>query len=67
LLLPPVWWVLARRRDATYRHQIGEALPDEDLLALLTVRDILNAWLYVAVGATFIRARHRQARPTVEA
>jgi hypothetical protein len=54
LLLPPVWWLLKRRRDSVYRHQIGEVMPDEDLLALLTIKDILNAWLYVAVGAALI-------------
>ncbi len=29
-------------------------MPDEDLVAFLTIRDILNAWLYVAVGAALI-------------
>ncbi len=29
-------------------------MPDEDLLAFLTIKDILNAWLYVAVGAALI-------------
>jgi len=103
LLLPPVWWVKTRRRESIYRHQVGEAMEPGDLLAFLTVKDILNAWLYVAVGAaligvketwelheeyewpewvffalivlmvvlcvgaTAIRARHRMARPTVEA
>jgi hypothetical protein len=67
LLLPPVWWVKTRRRESIYRHQVGEAMEPGDLLAFLTVKDILNAWLYVAVGATVIRSRHRQARPTVEA
>ena len=103
LLLPPVWWVKTRRRESVYRHQIGAAMEPGDLLAFLTVRDILNAWLYVAVGAaligtketwelheayewpesvffallvlmlvlcvgaTAIRARHRMARPTIEA
>ncbi|HWH20683.1 MAG TPA: hypothetical protein VN671_09120 [Solirubrobacterales bacterium] len=103
LLLPPVWWYLRRRREGNYRRQIGEAMEPGDRLALLTIKDILNAWLYVAVGAaligiketwelheayewpesvfcalvvlmvvlcvgaTTIRARHRQARPTVEA
>ena len=43
-----------RRRAAIYQHQIGEALPRQDLLAFLTVKDILNAWLYVAVGAALI-------------
>jgi hypothetical protein len=102
LLLPPVWWFLRRRRESIYRHLVGEAMADEDLLAFLTVKDVLSAWLYVAagasliavketwelheayewpewvffalivlmvvlcVGATVIRARHRQARPAVE-
>ena len=104
LLLPPVWWIKNQRSGSIYRQQIGEAMePDEDLIAFLTIRDILNAWLYVAVGAaligvketwelheayewpewtffalivamvvlcvgaTLIRARHRQTRPAVEA
>jgi hypothetical protein len=54
LLLPPVWWLLKRRNESIYQHQIGEAMPDEDLLAFLTIKDILNAWLYVAVGAALI-------------
>jgi hypothetical protein len=54
LLLPPVWWLLRRRRDSIYRHQIGEAMDDQDLLAFLTIKDILNAWLYVAAGASLI-------------
>jgi hypothetical protein len=57
LLLPPVWWILDRRRDSIYRHRVGEALEDEDLLAFLTVRDILNAWLYVAIGAALIAVK----------
>lgn len=54
LLLPPVWWLLSRRRDGIYRHMVGEAMEDEDLLAFLTVKDVLNAWLYVAVGASLL-------------
>jgi hypothetical protein len=103
LLLPPVWWYLRQRREGSYRRQLGEAMEPGDRIALLTIKDILNAWLYVAVGAaligvketwelheayewpewvffalvvlmvalcvgaTAIRSRHRQARPTVEA
>lgn len=54
LLLPPVWWVKTQRRGSIYRHQIGDVMEPGDLLAFLTVRDILNAWLYVAVGAALI-------------
>jgi hypothetical protein len=57
LLLPPVWWLLERKRDSIYRHQVGEAMEDEDLLAFLTVKDILNAWLYVAGGASLIAVK----------
>jgi hypothetical protein len=57
LLLPPLWWLMKRRRDSIYRHRIGEALDDETLLNFLTVRDILNAWLYVAVGASLIAVK----------
>ncbi len=57
LLLPPVWWLLDRRRDSIYRHQIGQAMDDEDLLAFLTLKDVLNAWLYVAVGASLIAVK----------
>lgn len=103
LLLPPVWWIKRQRRESIYRHRLGEAMEPGDLLALLSVKDVLNAWLYVAVGAaligvketwelheayewpewvffaliigmailcvggTAIRARHRMARPAVEA
>jgi hypothetical protein len=54
LLLPPAWWVKVQRREGIVRRRIGEALEPRDLLAFLTVRDILNAWLYVAVGASLI-------------
>ena len=57
LLLPPVWWFLRRRRESIYRHRVGEAMDDEDLLAFLTVKDILNAWLYVAAGASLIAVK----------
>jgi hypothetical protein len=54
LLLPPVWWVKVQRRESIYRRQIGEAMEPGDLLVFLTIKDILNAWLYVAVGAALI-------------
>jgi hypothetical protein len=57
LVLPPIWWLLIGRRDSIYRHQIGEAMDDEALLAFLTVKDILNAWLYVAIGASLIAVK----------
>ncbi len=57
LLLPPVWYYLRARRESIYRHLVGEALPDEDLLAFLTVKDVLNAWLYVAVGGFLIAVK----------
>jgi hypothetical protein len=54
LLLPPVWWVKNQRSGSIYRHQIGEVMEPGDLLAFMTIKDILNAWLYVAVGAALI-------------
>jgi len=54
LLVPPVWWVLRRRRESEYRHRIAAAMDDRDLLALLNVREVLNAWVYVAAGAALI-------------
>lgn len=57
LLLPPIWWLLHRKRESIYRHLIGEAMADEDLLAFLTLKDILNAWLYVAIGASLIAVK----------
>ena len=57
LLLPPVWYFLRARRESIYRHRVGEAMDDEDLLAFLTVKDVLNAWLYVAVGAALIAVK----------
>jgi hypothetical protein len=57
LLCPPVWWFLKARRESIYRHQVGEAMADEDLLAFLTVQDVLNAWLYVAIGASLIAVK----------
>ena len=47
------WLLVAGPLDQAVR-EIGEVMPDEDLLALLTIKDILNAWLYVAVGAALI-------------
>jgi hypothetical protein len=57
LLVPPIWWLLDRKRESIYRHRVGEAMADEDLLAFLTVKDILNAWLYVAIGAALIAVK----------
>jgi hypothetical protein len=54
LLLPPVWWVKVTRREGEYRRAVGEVMEPRDLLAFLTIKDILNAWLYVAVGAALI-------------
>ena len=44
-------------RESIYRHQIGEVMDDEALLAFLTLKDILNAWLYVAAGASLIAVK----------
>ncbi len=49
-------WAAAR---GIYRHRVGEAMDDEALLAFLTVKDILNAWLYVAVGVLPDRGARR--------
>ena len=57
LVLPPVWWFLRRRRESIYRHLVGEAMADEDLLAFLTIKDVLSAWLYVAAGASLIAVK----------
>lgn len=54
LLLPPVWWWLRQRRESLYREKVAEAMDDSDVLALLTVKEILNAWFYVAGGAFLI-------------
>jgi hypothetical protein len=54
LLLPPIWILLRRRRENEYRERVTEAMRDEDLAAFLTVRDILNAWFYIAAGAALI-------------
>jgi hypothetical protein len=57
LLLPPVWWILRQRRESIYRHLVGEAMDDQDLLAFLTIKDVLSAWLYVAAGASLIAVK----------
>jgi hypothetical protein len=54
LLLPPVWWWLRQRRGSLYQEKVAEAMDDSDLLALLTVKEILNAWFFVAGGAFLI-------------
>ncbi|HVV90323.1 MAG TPA: hypothetical protein VHB53_07500 [Solirubrobacterales bacterium] len=54
VLVPPVWYVLRRRREGDYRHRVAQAMDDRDVLAFLTVRDIVNAWAYVALGASLI-------------
>ncbi|MBS1676611.1 MAG: hypothetical protein JST08_04410 [Actinobacteria bacterium] len=57
LLVPPVWWVLRRRRESRYRRLVGAEMDDRDLVAFLTVRDIVNAWAYVAAGASLIAVK----------
>ena len=54
LLLPPVWWMIRTRRESEYRHRVAEVMDDSDLLAFLTFRDVVNAWGYVAAGASLI-------------
>jgi hypothetical protein len=70
LLLPPVWWWLRRRREDRYRRSVTDAMDDRDLLAFLNLRDILNGWVYVAVGASLIAAKEtwelRHGRLAVE-
>ena len=82
---PGAWLLVAGPLDRAVREiaetelEIGEAMPDEDLLAFLTVKDILNAWLYVAAGASLIavkeilcvgttidRALRRRERPATD-
>jgi hypothetical protein len=54
LLLPPVWWWLRQRREGEYREQVAAAMDDDDLKTFLTIKEILNAWFYVAGGAFLI-------------
>ena len=35
----------------------AKARVDEDLLAFLTIKDVLSAWLYVAAGASLIAVK----------
>jgi hypothetical protein len=57
LLLPPVWWWLRQRREGEYRDRVAAAMDDADLKAFLTVKEILNAWFYVAAGAFLIAVK----------
>jgi hypothetical protein len=57
LLLPPVWYLLRRRRESEYRHRVAEKMRDEDLAALFTFRDVIGAWAYVAAGAALIAVK----------
>jgi hypothetical protein len=57
LLLPPVWWWLRKRREDEWQHRVAEAMDDADLKAFLTVKEILNAWFYVAGGAFLIAVK----------
>ena len=57
LLLPPVWWWLRRRREGEYHDRVVAAMDDADLKAFLTVKEILNAWFYVAAGGFLIAVK----------
>ncbi|HVW46088.1 MAG TPA: hypothetical protein VHA76_03475 [Solirubrobacterales bacterium] len=57
LLLPPVWWWLRKRREDRYRRSVAAEMADRDLLAFLNFRDVLNAWAYVAAGASLIAVK----------
>ncbi len=57
LLAPPVWWWLRSRREHTYRDRVAAAMDDRALLAFFNLRDVLNAWVFVAAGASLIAVK----------
>ena len=53
-LLPPVKWLLERRRSKAYRRAYIEALIPEDVEALMAFFNKATAWIFVAVGGFLI-------------
>jgi hypothetical protein len=51
LLVPPVYYVLRRRRDRIYKLRVRDAMSSEDVLAFAHLRDVASAWFLVAAGA----------------
>jgi hypothetical protein len=57
LLLPPVYFVLRRRRDHVYRGRVRAAMPAEDAQAFDHLRAVASAWFLVAAGASLIAVK----------
>lgn len=57
LAVPPVYFVLRRRRDRVYKQLVRDAMSPEDLRAFAHLRDVAGAWFLVAAGASLIAAK----------
>ncbi len=57
ILLPPVWFLLRWRRENEYRKRVTAVIEDRHLVAFLAVKDIVNAWAYIALGASLIAVK----------
>lgn len=53
-LLPPVGYVLQRRRARAYRQAVMDALPRDQLETSVRFTNMATGWLFVAGGAFFI-------------
>ncbi|HEY1277655.1 MAG TPA: hypothetical protein VGF25_22300 [Thermoleophilaceae bacterium] len=56
-LAPPAYFVLRRRRDRVYHQRIAVVMRPEELEAFAHLRDVANAWGFVAAGASLIAAK----------
>jgi hypothetical protein len=56
-LVPPIHWVLRRRRQEAYKRLILDVMQDEDYEALTQFVNKAVGWILVAVGALLIAAK----------
>jgi hypothetical protein len=56
-LLPPVYYVLERRRMTRHRQAIMDSLTDEDYESLTNYMNKATGWLFVGVGGLLIAAK----------
>ena len=56
-LLPPVAYLLHRRRGRVYRQSVMEVLAPEHLEQIIRFGNKATGWLFVALGAFFIAVK----------
>ena len=56
-LAPPVYYFIWTRRNRLYREAVIAAMEPKDREAFAHVREVANAWIFVAAGASLIAVK----------